>query len=55
MQIEFTRNGKRAEVNDRVAAILIAAKLARAVVAEVETVEAEKPKRQYRRRDMKAE
>jgi hypothetical protein len=59
MQIELTKNGKRVSLNDRVATYLIKAGVARAVIetrlVQAGEPEAEKPKRQYRRRDMKAE
>jgi hypothetical protein len=59
MQIELTKSGKRVSLNDRVAIHLIKAGVARAVMetrlVQAEELEAEKPKRQYRRRDMKAE
>jgi hypothetical protein len=55
----LTKNGKRAVLSDRVAIHLIRAGVARAVVetreVQAEEPEADRPKRQYRRRDMKAE
>lgn len=53
MEIELN-NGKRITVADVLARALVDRKLAKVVVAEA-AEEAEKPKRQYRRRDMKAE
>lgn len=59
MQIELTKSGKRVSLKDRVAAHLIKVGLARLVIETrqvvVDEVTPEKPKRQYRRRDMKAE
>ena len=59
MQIELTKNGKLVSLSDRVATHLIRAGVARAVIetrqVKAEEPEAERPKRQYRRRDMKAE
>lgn len=62
MLIELIKNGKRTTVNDTVASVLIARKLAVAVVEtramkadEVDPELAPRPKRQYRRRDITVE
>ena len=56
MLIELIKSGKRKDVPDKVGAYLVKAKVAREVYeTRVVAPEVEKPKRQYRRRDMKAE
>lgn len=58
MQIELVKNGKRVCLSDRVAAHLIKAGVARAVIETRVVAEPEaapRARRQYRRRDMKAE
>ncbi|WP_238346239.1 hypothetical protein [Luteimonas saliphila] len=62
MLIEYVANGSRREVRDSIGEVLIARKIARPVY-DTRHVEPEleispltgKPKRQYKRRDMKAE
>ena len=53
MEIEYVRTGKRGKLPDKLALILIGKGLVRAVLPEPGS--APKPKRQYRRRDMRPE
>lgn len=60
MQIEYVVTKSKRNVTDEIGEALIARKIARRVVEEVHTVEAEespkpKRKRRYKRKDMQAE